>query len=109
MPYFNLCATYYNLKREQEALPACERTISSDPSMADAYYIKASILFGQGKLEHGKYVVPPGTSEALNKYLEYAPFGERASSVRAMIDKLNEEIELKTQTPTPTPYKPAKK
>jgi tetratricopeptide (TPR) repeat protein len=109
MPYFNLCATYYNLKREQEALPACERAISSDPSMADAYYIKASILFGQGKLEHGKYVVPPGTSESLNKYLEYAPFGERASSVRAMIDKLNEEIELKTQTPTPTPYKPAKK
>ncbi|HEX4604157.1 MAG TPA: tetratricopeptide repeat protein, partial [Candidatus Angelobacter sp.] len=62
MPYFNLCATYYNLKREQEALPACEKAITSDPTMADAYYIKASILFGQGKLDHGKYAVPPGTS-----------------------------------------------
>jgi tetratricopeptide (TPR) repeat protein len=109
LPYFNLCATYYNLKREQEALPACERAISSDPSMSDAYYIKASILFGQGKLEHGKYVVPPGTSESLNKYLEYAPFGERAAAVRSMIDKLNEEIDLKAQTPTPTPYKPGRK
>jgi hypothetical protein len=28
--------------------------------MADAYYIKGSILFGQGKEERGKYVVPPG-------------------------------------------------
>jgi tetratricopeptide (TPR) repeat protein len=109
MPYFNLCATYYNLKRGQDALPACEHAISSDPSMSDAYYIKASILFGQGTLQHGKYVVPPGTSESLNKYLEYAPFGQHASAVRSMIDKLNEEIELKAQTPTPTPYKPLRK
>ncbi|HSM87706.1 MAG TPA: tetratricopeptide repeat protein, partial [Candidatus Limnocylindrales bacterium] len=72
-PYFNLCATYYNLKREQEALAACEQTISSDPNMADAYYIKGSILFGKGHVEHGKYVVPPGTIESLKKYLENAP------------------------------------
>jgi tetratricopeptide (TPR) repeat protein len=101
MPYFNLCATYYNLKRSQEAVAACDRAIASDPTVSDAYYIKASILFGQGQAEHGRYVVPAGTSEALNKYLEYAPFGEHANTVRAMIDKLNEEIE--------TPYKPAKK
>jgi tetratricopeptide (TPR) repeat protein len=101
MPYFNLCATYYNLKRGPDALAACERAIASDPTLSDAYYIKASILFGQGHAEKGKYVVPPGTTESLNKYLEYAPFGQHANAVRAMIDKLNEEIE--------TPYKPAKK
>jgi tetratricopeptide (TPR) repeat protein len=101
MPYFNLCATYYNLKRGQDAIAACDRATSSDPTMADAYYIKASILFGQGQADHGRYVVPAGTSESLNKYLEYAPFGEHANTVRAMIDKLNEKME--------TPYKPAKK
>ena len=101
MPYFNLCATYYNLKRGPDALAACERAIASDPTLSDAYYIKATILFGQGHVENGKYVVPPGTSESLNKYLEYAPFGQHASAVRSMIDKLNEEME--------TPYKPAKK
>jgi hypothetical protein len=68
--------------------------------MSDAYYIKASILFGQGHAENGKYVAPPGTSELLNKYLEYAPFGQHASAVRSMIDKLNEEAE--------SPRKPAK-
>jgi tetratricopeptide (TPR) repeat protein len=101
MPYFNLCATYYNLKRCEDAVAACDRAITSDPTLADAYYIKASILFGQGQLEHGKYTVPPGTTEALNKYLEYAPSGEHAWSVREMIDQLSKEIAA--------PYKPAKK
>jgi len=101
MPYFNLCATYYNLKRGQEAVAACDRAASSDPTLADAYYIKASILFGQGQLERGKYVVPPGTTEALNKYLEYAPYGEHAKTVRDMINQLNKDMS--------TVFKPAKK
>jgi len=98
MPYFNLCATYYNMRRTQEALAACDRAIASDPTMSDAYYIKASILFGEGRNEAGRYVVPTGTTESLNKYLQYAPFGEHASTVRSMIDRVNGEA----------PYKPAK-
>ena len=101
MPYFNLCATYYNLKRSQDAVAACDKAIASDPRLSDAYYIKASILFGQGHLEHGKYTVPPGTTEALNKYLEYASFGEHAPTVRDMINQLNKDMTA--------PYKPAKK
>jgi tetratricopeptide (TPR) repeat protein len=92
MPYFNLCATYYNLKRSQEALAACDHAITSDPRMADAYYIKASILFGQGQVEHGKYAVPPGTTEALNKYLENAPYGDHAAAVKEMINQLNRPL-----------------
>jgi tetratricopeptide (TPR) repeat protein len=105
MPYFNVCATYFNLKRGEEALPACERAIASDPTYSDAYYLKAAILFGQGKNDHGKYVAPAGTSESLNKYLEYAPFGQHASAVRSMIEKLNEET---PEAPT-IPNKSAKK
>lgn len=93
LPYFNLCATYYNLKRSQDALPACDHAISSDPTMANAYYIKALILFGQAQMEHGKYAVPAGTTEALNKYLELAPAGEHARTVRDMIDQLNKMVE----------------
>jgi tetratricopeptide (TPR) repeat protein len=92
MPYFNLCATYYNLKRSQEAVAACDHAIASDPTLADAYFIKGSILFGQGQVEHGKYTVPPGTTEALNKYLEYAPYGDHALTVRDMINQLNKDI-----------------
>jgi tetratricopeptide (TPR) repeat protein len=92
MPYFNLCATYYNLKRSQEAVAACDHAIASDPTLADAYYIKGSILFGQGQLEHGKYVVPSGTTEALNKYLEYAPYGDHARTVHDMINQLGKDM-----------------
>jgi len=99
MPYFNLCATYYNLKRSQEAVAACDHAISSDPTLADAYYIKGSILFGQGQFEHGKYAVPPGTTEALNKYLEYAPYGDHALAVRDMINQLNKDMRTLYQAP----------
>jgi tetratricopeptide (TPR) repeat protein len=85
MPYFNLCAIYYNQKRSQDALAACDQALSSDPTMADAYYIKGSILFGQGREERGQYVVPPGTIESLNNYLKYAPFGDHARVVQDMI------------------------
>jgi tetratricopeptide (TPR) repeat protein len=101
MPLFNLCVTYYNLKRAQEAMDACDKALAADPSMADAYYIKASVLFGQGKVEQGRFAAPAGTKEALNKYLEYAPFGQHANDVRSMIDRLNSEAE--------TTYKPTKK
>jgi len=101
MPYFNMCAIYYNLKSPTDAVAACERAITADPTLSDAYYIKATVLFGQGRVEARKYVVPPGTSESLNKYLQYAPFGQHASAVRDMIDKINEEIEIQ--------YKPAAK
>jgi tetratricopeptide (TPR) repeat protein len=98
MPYFNICATYYNLRRSQEALAACDRAIAADPTLSDAYFIKASILFGEGRNEAGRYVVPAGTTDSLNKYLQYAPFGEHASTVRSMIDRVNGGA----------PYKPAK-
>jgi tetratricopeptide (TPR) repeat protein len=101
MPYFNLCATYYNLKRSQEALAACDHAISSDSTLADAYFIKGSILFGQGQLERGKYAVPPGTTEALNKYLEYAPYGDHATTVKDMINQLGKDMR--------TVYQPGKK
>ena len=95
MPYFNLCATYYNMKRPQDAVVACNQAIAADPTMSDAYYVKASVLFGEGKTVGGKYMVPAGTTDSLNKYLQYAPFGEHASTVRGMIDKVDGETEAK--------------
>jgi tetratricopeptide (TPR) repeat protein len=94
LPYFNLCATLYNIKHEQDAVTACDKAITSDPSLADSYFIKASILFGQGKQNEGKYAVPPGTRETLGKYLEYAPYGQHVQDVRSMLEQLDARIEL---------------
>lgn len=100
LPYFNLCATYYNMNRLPEAVDACGRAIASDPTMFEAYYIKAAALFGKGGVDHGKYTAPPETRAALNKYLELAPFGQHAQLVREMLDKLDAPID--------TRYKPGK-
>ncbi len=100
--YFNLCATQYNVGNFDGALAACDKVIAADPNKADAYFIKGSALYGNGKLDDAnKYVVPPGTVEALNKYLELAPDGAHAADVKAMLEALGVKVE--------TTYKPKKK
>jgi len=93
LPYLNLCAMYFNRKNYNGAMAACDKAIASDPTMAEAYFVKGSILFGQGKLQQGKYQAPEGTREALNKYLEFSPEGQNAPNVRAMLAKLGPKIE----------------
>jgi tetratricopeptide (TPR) repeat protein len=89
LPYFNLCATLYNVYRMKEAVAACDHAIASDPTMSEAYYIKATAMFGEGAQEQEKYAVPEGTREALNKYLQLEPYGNHAELVREMLHKLD--------------------
>ena len=87
--YFNSCALLYNAGKMDDAIVACDQAIALDPGRADTYFIKGSALFGNGKIgSDGKYEVPPGTLEALDKYLELAPDGPHASDVHAMLDSL---------------------
>jgi tetratricopeptide (TPR) repeat protein len=94
MPWYNVCATYFNLNRLEETIQACDQAIASDPAMSEAYYLKASALFGKGQVRNGKYSPPPPeTRAALNKYLELSPFGSHAQLVREMLDKLDSPVE----------------
>jgi tetratricopeptide (TPR) repeat protein len=100
--YFNLCATQYNSGNTQGALAACDKAIAADPNRADAYFIKGSLMLGDSKQDkEGKLQAPPGTSEALNKYLELAPDGPHAGDVKAMLQAIGAKIE--------TTYKEKKK
>jgi len=92
--YFNLCATQYNVGQMKAAAMACDKAVAADPNKADAYFIKGSALYGDGKLDaNNKYVVPAGTAEALNKYLELAPDGPHAADVKAMLEALGVAIQ----------------
>src|SRR5579864_1216024 len=92
--YFNLCATQYNSGNTQGALAACDKAIAADPNKADAYFIKGSLMIAGSKTEKdGKIVAPPGTSEALNKYLELAPDGGHANDVKQMLAYIGSKIE----------------
>jgi tetratricopeptide (TPR) repeat protein len=100
--YFNLCATQYNSGNTEGALAACDKAIAADPNRADAYFIKGSLMIAQGKMEKdGKYSAPPGTSEALNKYLELEPNGPHANDVKQMLQFIGSKVE--------TTYKAKKK
>lgn len=88
MPYFDLCASLFNVSRTTEAASACDKAIASDPKMADAWYVKGLALFGQAATSDGHLVAPPGTTEAFRKYLELAPTGNHVESVREMLKKL---------------------
>ncbi|HEX3094151.1 MAG TPA: tetratricopeptide repeat protein [Candidatus Angelobacter sp.] len=92
--YFNLCATQYNSGNTQGALAACDKAIAADPNRADAYYIKGSLMMGDSKQDKdGKLIAPPGTAEALNKYLELAPDGGHANDVKQMLAFIGAKIE----------------
>src|SRR5579883_2663593 len=86
--YFNLCATQYNSGNVDGALAACEKSIAADPQRADAYFIKGSLLVSKATTTNGSVVAPPGTLDALNRYLVLAPNGPHAADVRAMLDYL---------------------
>jgi tetratricopeptide (TPR) repeat protein len=86
LAYFNVCAVLYNIGRTDGALAACNTSIAADPGRADAYFVKGSLLVAQSTIKDGKTIAPPGTAEALQKYLDLAPNGPHAKDVRDMLD-----------------------
>jgi tetratricopeptide (TPR) repeat protein len=87
--YFNLCATSFNAGDTAAALPACDKAIAADPTKADAYFVKGSVMLGSGTVDaKGKFVVPKGTVETLKKYLELQPNGAHASDVKEMLNAI---------------------
>jgi tetratricopeptide (TPR) repeat protein len=90
VPYFNLCAVMFNMGQPAaKTVPICDKAIAADPKKADAYFIKGSSLYGEGALDKSnKFVVPPGTVEALKQYLVLAPGGPHAQDIKLMLDAL---------------------
>lgn len=85
--YFNIATAWYVRGDKEQAVAYSEKTIKADPKHADAYYLKGSLLAGRAKSDPdtGKIVLPDGTIEALNKYLELKPNGSHAAAVRNML------------------------
>lgn len=88
--WFDVCAVEYNQGMMDPALVACDKALAADPKLADAYFIKGSILVGNSSVDAaGKTVAPAGAVEALQMYLKLAPTGGHAADVQQMLDFLN--------------------
>ena len=82
--YYNLCAVAFNAGKYTDAASACDKSIAADATKSEAWFFKGAALYKTGKMENGKQTVPPGTADALNKYLQIDPNGAHAGEVKTM-------------------------
>src|SRR6185503_11953206 len=81
--YYNLGAVYVNTQQNDAAEAAFKKAIEVDPNYADAYYQQALVLMNKVTVDKaGKMVSPPGTTEALQKYLALRPDGPNAEGAK---------------------------
>ena len=86
----NACVEGFNATQQKEAMTACDKAIAADPTKANAWFIKGSILMGDSDEDaSGKPLPPPGTVEAFKKYLALEPHGPHAGEAQQMLDYLS--------------------
>lgn len=73
----------------KQAVDAFDKSMAADPTKAAAYYLKGELQFGIATADNeGKMIPPPGTVEALQKYLELQPEGPYAQRARRLLEML---------------------
>ena len=86
----NVCVEAYNASKQKEAMEACNKALAADPTKANAWFIKGSILMGDSDEDaKGNPIPPPGTVEAFKKYLALEPKGPHAADAQQMLDYLS--------------------
>jgi tetratricopeptide (TPR) repeat protein len=101
--YYNLGALLSNIGQAEPASKAFKAAIDSapdNPKNAEAYYQFGLSLAGQATVDKaGKFVFPPGTIEAFQKYLTLAPSGPNAQACKDMITQLGGSIQTTFTNP----------
>jgi tetratricopeptide (TPR) repeat protein len=101
--FFNLGALLTNIGQGEQAAKAFKAAIDAapdNPKNAEAYYQYGLSLAGQATVDKdGKFVAPPGTLDAFNKYLALAPTGPNAQPSKEMISQLGGSIQTTYQDP----------
>ena len=108
--YYNLGALLVNSGQNDAATDTFKKAIELDPNYADAQYQYGVALAGKATTDAtGKVIPPPGTVEALQKYLELRPDGANAPAAKEMIAALGGSVATTFQNPNAKPAKTAPK
>ncbi len=106
--YYNLGAVYVNTQQNDAAEAAFKKAIELDPNYADAYYQEALVLMNKVSLDAaGKMIAPPGTVEALQKYLALKPDGANADGAKAILEQLGSTVQTTFERPGAKGKQPA--
>jgi tetratricopeptide (TPR) repeat protein len=100
--FYNLGALMRNNGQDEAAGKAFKMAIDAapdNPRNAESYYWYGMSLASQATLKDDKYVFPPGTIEAFQKYLELAPTGPNAQTAKDTIAQLGGTIQTSFQNP----------
>jgi len=94
--YFNIAVTFINAGDMKAAVDPLRKATELDPSRAEAHYWLGMSLFNQSeyKTEGGemKTIVPPGTREAFERYLQLQPNGKYAADAKAMLEAIDATV-----------------
>jgi tetratricopeptide (TPR) repeat protein len=98
--YYNLGALLVNGGQNDAATEEFKKAVELDPNYADAQYQYGVALAGKATTDaSGKVVPPPGTVEALQKYLDLKPDGPSAPSAKEMIAALGGTVSTSFTNP----------
>jgi len=93
---YNAGVAATNAGKSDQAVQYFDKAISTDPTLADAYYQKGVALMGKATTDKaGKFIAPPGTEEAFEKYLDLAPTGPNADAAKSMLDSMGSKVATK--------------
>lgn len=75
-------------------IKAADAAIAANPNGAIAYYLKGQSLLQKATVDPKteKIIAPPGCVEAYKKYLQVAPNGQFASSVKSILQSLGQKV-----------------
>jgi Tfp pilus assembly protein PilF len=87
--FYNMGALLVNSAQNEAAGDEFKKAITADPTYADAQYQYGVYLASKATADaSGKIIAAPGTTEALQKYLELKPDGSFAPSAKELIAQL---------------------
>lgn len=103
MFYGNEAAILFNANQMDAAAAAADKAIAADPNRPDPYFIKGQALVQHATVDPKTQlpVAPPGCLEAYQKYLQLAPDGPHAESVKEILAGFGQKVD--------TSYKASKK
>jgi tetratricopeptide (TPR) repeat protein len=95
MYYNNEAAVLFNANQMDAAAAAADKAIAADPNRPDPYFVKAQALVQHATVDPKTQlpVAPPGCIEAYQKYLQLAPDGPHADSVREVLTGFGQKID----------------
>ncbi len=108
--FYNLGAVLTNIGQLDPAGNAFKKATEMDPNYADAQYQYGVYLMSKAQTTaDGKFVPPPGTREAFDKYLQLKPDGPFAESAKGMLATMDQTIQTEYKDPDAKQKKTTKK